>query len=449
MSVIIPIYNVEKYLKKCLDSVIKQSFKEIEILIINDGSPDNSLSIARNYKEKDSRIKIINQENKGLGGARNTGIKYSKTRYLIFIDSDDTIHPKMVELLYNEAFYKKCDIVTCRYKRVNSSEEVLSISPKEYSVNNPISDFMTSNISLMVCNKIYKKNLFIENKIFFPEKRFYEDQFVTLQLFFYSKKNLSIENILYNWFVRENSITQSISNKHIEDMFFSLSSIKNFLIDNSLFNRYEGFFYSRSLYIITTHLLSSLCIFNIDTKIYLQLILYKLSKLTTPQKDIIEIVKKENPVYFINFSYNFLKVILINKLDIGMIKFLDSKSLTNLEYKIKNININEIDSEMFISILEYRNIKEVILYGAGKLASDLLKKLEKNRVKVLAVIDRNDSNFLNEFKVSKLEDITLDLNNKNILITSIAYAIEIQNLIENYAKKKNFNINILSICNLF
>ena len=102
VSIIVAVYNVEKYLKKCLDSIIKQSYRNIEIICVNDGSTDSSLKICEEYQEQDSRIIIITQKNQGLSAARNTGIKNSKGEFIAFIDSDDWVDPQFIELLLKE-----------------------------------------------------------------------------------------------------------------------------------------------------------------------------------------------------------------------------------------------------------------------------------------------------------------------------------------------------------
>ena len=111
ISVIIPVYNVEKYLKECLDSVINQTLKDIEIICVNDGSTDNSLNILENYAKKDNRIIVISQKNKGLSGARNTGLKYCSGEYVSFIDSDDYVSKDLFELTYNNAISNNSDLV--------------------------------------------------------------------------------------------------------------------------------------------------------------------------------------------------------------------------------------------------------------------------------------------------------------------------------------------------
>ena len=113
VSIIVPVYNVEKYLRQCVDSIVNQSLKEIEIICINDGSTDNSLQILEGYAQRDKRIKIINKRNEGLSTARNTGMEYATGEYIGFVDSDDFINEKMYENLYKNAKSNKSDIVMC------------------------------------------------------------------------------------------------------------------------------------------------------------------------------------------------------------------------------------------------------------------------------------------------------------------------------------------------
>ena len=110
ITIIIPVYNVEQYLERCLESVIRQSYKNLEIIIVNDGSTDSSLKITDEFKERDHRITVINQSNAGLSAARNTGIAASNGKYLSFVDSDDYIHRQFIELLYLNAEKYKADI---------------------------------------------------------------------------------------------------------------------------------------------------------------------------------------------------------------------------------------------------------------------------------------------------------------------------------------------------
>ena len=128
ISVIVPVFNVEKYVGRCLTSIINQSYTNLEIIVVNDGSTDNSLSVCEAYAAKDNRIKLITQENRGLSGARNSGLRHYTGEYVTFVDSDDWIHRNMIEYLYNVLIRHNSEISLCASLRV--SEE--TIPDKEY-----------------------------------------------------------------------------------------------------------------------------------------------------------------------------------------------------------------------------------------------------------------------------------------------------------------------------
>ncbi|MEG0087047.1 MAG: glycosyltransferase, partial [Niameybacter sp.] len=123
LSIIVPVYNVEKYLPKCIESILAQSFTDFEVILIDDGATDKSGEICEEYANKDTRIKIIHKENGGLSSARNAGIELSNGNYIGFVDSDDFIHPQMYEILLREARSSNSDVVICRYKCWNEGEE--------------------------------------------------------------------------------------------------------------------------------------------------------------------------------------------------------------------------------------------------------------------------------------------------------------------------------------
>jgi len=132
ISVIVPVYNVEKYLRKCLDSIIDQTLKDIEIICVDDGSTDKSLKILKEYEEKDSRIIILTQQNQYAGVARNNGAKIARGEYLSFLDSDDFFDPHMLEEMYNQAEKDNSDIVICGWKNYNNEAKVVT---KEHTIN--------------------------------------------------------------------------------------------------------------------------------------------------------------------------------------------------------------------------------------------------------------------------------------------------------------------------
>ncbi|WP_270568130.1 glycosyltransferase family 2 protein, partial [Clostridium beijerinckii] len=146
VSIIIPVYNVQKYLKKCLESVIRQTMKDIEIIIINDGSIDNSLEICRQYSKNDKRIKLIDKKNEGVSKARNTGILHATGKYICFVDSDDWIESNMIENLYNFVLVNDSDFCMCNFIKENESK----------------CDYVRSNLDKKVLNENeIKKHLLI------------------------------------------------------------------------------------------------------------------------------------------------------------------------------------------------------------------------------------------------------------------------------------------------
>jgi len=242
ISVIVPIYNVEKYLDKCLVSIRSQTFKDIEIICIDDCSPDNSHQIVEKHAKEDKRIVFIRHEkNLGLGGARNTAIRIAKADYLASVDSDDYILPNMLEILWNETDNGWFDIVCCGYQRVDEKGNVLSkVTPLEiqaYNNNNDVDIF--SIIPPAFWNKIWRKSLFIDNNIFFPEHDYYEDMSTTPRLVAKSKYIKVVKDSLYCYLIRDGSIMGSFSDKHIIDYFKGFEILFNFLQEQKLEEHYQ------------------------------------------------------------------------------------------------------------------------------------------------------------------------------------------------------------------
>lgn len=206
-SLIIPAYNVEKYIKKCLDSVLNQTYNNYEIIIINDGSTDNTSKILESYKSN-KKIKIINQENKGLSNARNTGVSNAKGDYILFIDSDDFIEKKLLEIL-NKTI-KDEDLVRFQIRILDETNKIIKEYKEETFNNlNGIEAFNKLSkynlVELAVCYA-YKKDTFLKNNYKFEEKTYHEDFGLIPYIIVSSKKVTSINYIGYNYLQRKNSI---------------------------------------------------------------------------------------------------------------------------------------------------------------------------------------------------------------------------------------------------
>ena len=217
ISIIIPVYNVEKYLKACLDSVVNQTLKSIEIIVVDDGSTDNSKDIIRDFELKDSRVKAIYQKNKGVSQARNAGLKIANGEYIGFVDADDYIDLEMYESMYSKAKQFDSDIVVCNVKDIMENKEKISLEFQEGLIsmeNIKPKNFLKDKyfkLGSAVWHKIFKKSLIVENNIKFINYNEVssEDTIFNLQAMLKSKNIYCIDKPFYNYIIRENSLTKS------------------------------------------------------------------------------------------------------------------------------------------------------------------------------------------------------------------------------------------------
>ena len=229
VSIIVPVYNTEKYLDKCLNSLVNQTLKDIEIIVVNDESPDNSQKIIDKYNKKYKNIKSYIKKNGGLSDARNFGIKKATCEYIVFIDSDDYVDITLIEKLYNHAIDNKLDIVVCNSAMVyeDSDKQITLESNLGYS-NDNVKNYLISRPAAW--NKIFKKELF--DDISFKKGIYYEDLELTPKLVKNTKKIGFISDTLYFYLQRGNSIMhQSEFNEKLLDIFKVLESNKKELLN--------------------------------------------------------------------------------------------------------------------------------------------------------------------------------------------------------------------------
>jgi len=220
VSVIVPVYNVYEYLEKCLDSLVNQTLKDIEIIVVNDGSPDNSKEIIDKYAKRYKQIKAYDKENGGLSDARNFGLKKATGEYIAFVDSDDYIDLSALEKMYKYAKKKDLDIVVCDTINVYEDKEVLIKSNLHYS-NTNVKNYLIS--PPMACTRLYKRYLF--DKINFKKGIYYEDLELTPKLVLDTNKIGFLEEGLYYYLQRTGSIMKQTSfNEKLLDIFKVLES---------------------------------------------------------------------------------------------------------------------------------------------------------------------------------------------------------------------------------
>lgn len=243
ISVIVPIYNTEKYINACVDSIISQTYKNIEIILVDDGSQDKSPIICETYKKKDARVKVIHKENGGLSSARNAGIDIANGEYLAFVDSDDSIHHTFIASLYQMCEENDCDIAQCDY--LATKDDSIKLEPQKKNRINIISSQEAvkkccegyESVKFIVSwDKLYKAYLFSD--IRFPEGKIHEDNFVSYQLFWKANKIVISNQCLYWYLQRRDSIIGRKYNKNRLDSLDASKEKLEFCKKNKLNQEY-------------------------------------------------------------------------------------------------------------------------------------------------------------------------------------------------------------------
>ncbi len=231
ISIIVPIYNVEKYLRRCVDSILIQSYTNIEIILIDDGSNDGSSQICDEFAEKDKRVKVVHKKNEGVSAARNCGLDNCNGKYLAFVDSDDYIEDDFIESLYFNLNEYNADVAICNYSIVKNGTKKSSTEHNNILVYDRIKAvnelLVAKSISSHLWNKLYKMDLW--NNIRFPEGKTYEDLAVMYLIF--DKVNSIVYSPIpkYNYLMRSGSIIHSMNQKQINDLKEAYTNRANFM----------------------------------------------------------------------------------------------------------------------------------------------------------------------------------------------------------------------------
>lgn len=230
VSIIVPIYNVEKYLNRCIESIVRQKYKCLEIILVDDGSPDQCPHICDEWCKKDSRIRVIHKSNGGLSDARNAGVSIATGEYIAFVDSDDWIHELYVEQLYRAVKEYNVGISACDVRWVHteihnniSSNPVVQVYETEQALNTLINGKI---FRAVVWNKLYHRDLLYGEQ--FEIGRYHEDEFFTYRILGKVQKMAFINEELYYYFQREGSIMNSISYKHLDSLDAYIERIRYF-----------------------------------------------------------------------------------------------------------------------------------------------------------------------------------------------------------------------------
>ncbi|MGP4074904.1 glycosyltransferase family 2 protein [Halobacillus sp. K22] len=243
----VPVFNVEKYLSKCIESILAQKFTNFELILVNDGSKDRSGTICDHYASHNKKVKVFHTENRGQAAARNLGLRKASGEYIGFVDSDDWIESNMFSLLYKQSSKNKSDISIIGIREIDENGRQLSeYIPKEITFRDILQ-------RAYPCNKLFKKELFINNNLYFKEGRYYEDLNLIAKLYIKSNHISLIDEISYNYLKRSDSTTSTRDNRILDNL-WAYTEIKNYLINEGLYKEFgkefeEGIKYFRVYYI--------------------------------------------------------------------------------------------------------------------------------------------------------------------------------------------------------
>ena len=256
ISIIVPIYKVEKYIDRCIKSILNQTFNDFELILVDDGSPDNCSVICDKYEKIDKRIKVIHKKNEGLSAARNSGIEIAQGEYIAFIDSDDFINKNMFKILYENIKKYDADISICKFKYIypedyiNENCEIVEDKIKVFSNINALEQiYEKDRLQFIVAwNKLYKKTLFEDLR--YDKGKCHEDEFIIHKLLYKSDKVVYCLNEMYYYLQRDGSIMKSEFNAKNLDILDALIERMNFFRVNNFkkleietLNNYIYFFF--------------------------------------------------------------------------------------------------------------------------------------------------------------------------------------------------------------
>ena len=259
VSIIIPVYNNKEFLTKCLDSVMNQTLKDIEIIIVNDGSTDGSLFILKNYADVYSNIVLLNQDNKGQAIAINRALDIATGKYIAFVDADDYIEPEMIETLYESAETDNLDLVICNWNRVDQNGNILSyynhsnFESKVLDKYEVIREFFLNKEGLVEgysWNKLIKRSLFSEFNIRYPNIK-YEDIPAIFRVLTKINHCKYVNKCLYHYVQHNTQLTQTKNKENIKGYIQAIQMIGNILVEENLILEFndEYFLYKSNRYL--------------------------------------------------------------------------------------------------------------------------------------------------------------------------------------------------------
>ncbi len=243
ISVIVPVYNIAEYLPKCIDSILAQTYPDFELILVNDGSTDQSGAIAADYAHRHpDKISYISRDNGGISAARNTGLKVARGEYIAFVDSDDTVEPTMLETLLTLAEQHDADLAICALRSVSEAGAALGVTAEALTpgvVYTP-----TEHKELLLCenaawNKLYRKRIIDDNTLAFTEGAWYEDLRFTKKYLLYTHRVVYTDAVLYNYLIRSGSIMNSRADKRNLQILDAFEEVIDYYTQRGVYEQYR------------------------------------------------------------------------------------------------------------------------------------------------------------------------------------------------------------------
>ena len=396
VSVIIPVYNVEEYLAECLDSVISQTEKDIEIICVEDCSTDSSLAVLQEYAKKDDRIVVIqNEENFGQSVARNKGLIASKGEYILFVDSDDFIEPNLLEetLKYaNDVDMVFFDLKKYDIKQNYTKNDISLLPTGEFFANEYYLNALSGNyLDFGPCTKLYKRGFLVENNIRFPEDIIYEDVLFNFYCMIRATNVYSIGYPFYIYRIRPNStMTSRLEERNIKDHFFSLYKLSETYVSDK---------YSNEL--------------NIIIEKYIQKL----------ERDYVRLYRR----YF------------HQKQEEHELLSQDNTKSTKLQRVFSNAFMGYTDYTMLLNNkLSRIPKKNIIVYGAGEVAREVINCCDLNDIPIMGVAVSDVQNNRKSLMGNPVRELSDYENIKEECLVIIAVSSKFSSEIEEYLKKQGF-----------
>ena len=411
VSVILPVYNVSKYLDRCLTSLRNQTLSDIEIICVDDGSNDDSLEICKKYADIDRRFKVIHQSNQGQGVARNSGIEQAAGNYIAFVDPDDWVNEGMYEILYNKAIQENCDIVQCNYQIIKPSfTKIISLKDdyKIKKISGTWKDLINksfSDLCLYSVNKIYKSDLIKKYNLKFAPLRISEEHQFVIPAMLKANKIYNVPNVLYYYEIREKSSNSLYSVERLNAKGV-INGVKAILTDLNLFDGYTTYFYNYAGFVFYWALM------KVSKNKINELI--SMAREILPEKIYKKVIKKAcNDRFYTNTHFP-NNVFSIKTKHNGQIKekilticgwkyrFLAAKRKTHKQgNKMKKLSIiticyNEPALELTCeSIVKqtWQNFEWIVIDGGSK--QEILKKFDKYKYRIDKFISEPDDGIYN------------------------------------------------------